>query len=392
MLKKMQKLSLCVMVMLMFWISGCKEEQVSPKPSIIPETRTEENFLASGETPELIEIELFGETATVQDRGEYYLFQGDIRLDKHDVNTHGKMEGTGINGRRWPSNRVYYRFEPGFPYKQLVLDAISHLQANTWLRFTESSVATDYIEFVYDSQSAYSNWIGKKGGRQVIGIPSWAVMGNVVHEFCHALGVFHEQSRTDRATSIIVNYNNIAPDWRSQYYTWADRGESGFNYGNFDFNSIMLYSSDDSYNGGWSMTDLSGNPFWGQRTALSNTDISLLRYMYPRIDVTISGPTSILTGMKPGKVFYTYTVNFGSFPSSSCSWSVKYGTNGPEQSVPGTTSSVMLTTRINNAIKDGVNEVNFVQVHCPATNQYAWLSVTVKDGYELSYTAGPTPD
>ena len=35
--------------------------------------------------------------------------------------------------------------------------------------------------------------------------------GTVIHEFMHAFGFHHEQSRTDRDDNVIINYPNIQP-------------------------------------------------------------------------------------------------------------------------------------------------------------------------------------
>jgi hypothetical protein len=308
-------------------------------------------------------------------------------LSKEDV-ANGKTKGAALYSSRWPSNKVYYRFSEGFPYTQKVLDAMAHIEQHTHVQFFARG-SGDYIEFITHPTSAYSDAIGKKGGRQVIALPHWATVGTAIHEIYHALGVYHEQSRTDRASAIIVNRENIPSDWRSQYDTWAERGDNGFNFYAFDFGSIMLYPSI-SYEDGWSMTRLDGTPFSAQREALSPTDIALMNTtMYPRIAATITGPTSILSGMKPGKQFYTYSINFGSDPySTNCTWTIR-AANGGIQTIPGTSNSISLTTRVNNAIKDGVNEVNYVEVHCMPSNQYLWLAVTVKDGYELSYSGTP---
>jgi hypothetical protein len=341
------------------------------------------------------EIDFLGQKCIVKEVPGYYIFQGDIRINRSEldsINTLPKFKGAAVNGRKWPNSKVYYRIQNGFPNSQRITDAIRHIQAKTNVIFSYSTTASDYIEIVYDATSTYSDWVGKKGGRQVIGIANWATYGNVVHELCHALGLFHEQCRVDRDNSIIINYNNIAPGWRSQYYRYTESGYSGFDFGTFDFGSIMLYSSDNSYNGGWSMTRLNGTPFLGQRTALSNTDISILNYLYFSIPVSIYGQTDLTSGIiKPG-MGYSYQVNFGSYGYSSCLWSIRWTSGSNQFVLPGTGRSVTVYIKYEPSIKDGKNEVNYLEVYCPDINQYAWLAINIKDGYRLYSSNGPTPE
>ncbi len=54
---------------------------------------------------------------------------------------------------------------------------------------------------------------------------------------------FHEQCRTDRDNYITINWNNIKSDKQHNFRTYVESGYSGENINQFDFNSIMLYSS-----------------------------------------------------------------------------------------------------------------------------------------------------
>jgi Astacin (Peptidase family M12A) len=127
-----------------------------------------------------------------------------------------------------------------------------------------------------------------------------------LHEFGHALGLWHEQSRNDRETRITVLYDNIVSDYTDQY----DKSSGdGAGYGTYDYGSVMHYAV---YNGVSKMSNGKQLPTFtvnnsfdpasevtdasqiGRRDALSGGDLKALSYLYGNIAPTITRvkPTS----------------------------------------------------------------------------------------------------
>ena len=60
--------------------------------------------------------------------------------------------------------------------------------------------------------------MGRKGGRQDIGVGKGCeYAGTIIHEIGHALGFWHEQSRSDRDTYVRVVWKNIEKKYHEQF-------------------------------------------------------------------------------------------------------------------------------------------------------------------------------
>lgn len=134
-----------------------------------------------------------------------YVVEGDIILTEEQVNLLSDGTRSAITGnivRHWTDGEVFYKFSSSFSKVNSVRTAIQAWEnAVVGLRFTEIfNSSGNYIEFV--NSDGNSSYIGMIGGRQEIKLYNDHV-GVAIHEISHALGLFHEQSRSDRNSWII---------------------------------------------------------------------------------------------------------------------------------------------------------------------------------------------
>lgn len=219
------------------------------------------------------------------------IFEGDIILGK--VSAGGLIESQGIGREgssfRWPNGVIPYIISSTLSttMQTRVNDAIVHWELTTDIELVPRTTQTAYVEFM--TGSGCSSSVGRQGVKQTINLASGCTTGNIVHEIGHAVGLWHEQSREDRDSHVVINSQNIQP---GKEHNFAKHVTDGFDIGSYDYVSIMHYSCTAfSVNGQNTITPInpplgvsctaSGMNRIGQRIGLSVGDKAAVRTMYP---------------------------------------------------------------------------------------------------------------
>lgn len=217
------------------------------------------------------------------------LFEGDIDLGpveyvaaEDDARTVGEVLQAAVTSnvdKRWKDGRVPVEVPPvGSAIRPLVAGAIQQINHGTNASFVPRTAEDqDYLTF---ELAAYcSSQVGRAGGGQVVQVSPTAAVGNLVHEFCHALGLWHEQSREDRDQFVRVVWSNILPGFE---HNFRQRVTDGDDVGPYDYGSIMHYPRDAfSVNGSDTLQSLQPGAEFGQRRSLSAGDIAAINDLYP---------------------------------------------------------------------------------------------------------------
>jgi len=175
------------------------------------------------------------------ERGEFY--QGDMRLAP------GTLQSikSGIIGDqyRWPNNLVIYWLNPGWTIDELniIQAALEEISANTCIKFAQRTDQVNYVNITREMDGCWS-WVGRIQGMQELnlqpGSPGCISKGIAIHELLHAIGFFHEHSRTDRDDYVEIIWDNIQPGFESNFEIEPNSEGYGIPY---DYGSVMHYSA-----------------------------------------------------------------------------------------------------------------------------------------------------
>ncbi|KAG8194532.1 hypothetical protein JTE90_013280 [Oedothorax gibbosus] len=145
---------------------------------------------------------------------------------------------------RWPNGVVPYIFDDIYSEedKEIIRSAMAEFEKETCIKWVERTDEDFYVEILVEN-GCWSE-LGRVGGVQSLSLESPTCMkkGVILHEMMHALGFYHEHSRTDRDDYVTVVWDNIEegmePHFEKKFPVDIDLLGLGY-----DYHSVMHYGA-----------------------------------------------------------------------------------------------------------------------------------------------------
>ncbi|XP_063293601.1 embryonic protein UVS.2-like [Pelobates fuscus] len=223
---------------------------------------------------------------------------------------------------RWNKDRngavnVPFVISADFSAQELdvITTAMQDFDTLTCVRFVPRSSEADYLMIIPDS--GCWSYVGKMGGPQEVSLSkdSCITKGIAQHELNHALGFFHEHSRSDRDNYIHINKNNIIVGLADNFDKY-NTNNLGLEY---DYSSVMHYGRfafSISQNLATIVPKPNSSVAIGQRYGLSNLDISKINKLY-----TCDACSTLLPDSTGSFVSANYPNNYPN--NAKCFWLIR---------------------------------------------------------------------
>ncbi|XP_021244531.1 meprin A subunit beta-like isoform X6 [Numida meleagris] len=206
------------------------------------------------------------------------LFEGDIKLD-------GMQERNSIIGDeyRWP-HVIPYVLDDSLEInaKGVILKAFEQYRLKTCIDFKPWEGEENYIS-VFKGSGCWSSVGNRQQGLQQLSIgANCDRIATIEHEFLHALGFWHEQSRSDRDDYVSIIWDRIQTGREHNFNKYDDKTSDSLNVP-YDYTSVMHYSKT-AFRNGTEPTIVTNIPYFmdviGQRMDFSDYDLQKLNQLY----------------------------------------------------------------------------------------------------------------
>ncbi|NWH31275.1 MEP1B protein, partial [Chloropsis hardwickii] len=184
---------------------------------------------------------------------------------------------------RWP-HVIPYVLEDSLEMnaKGVILKAFEQYRLKTCIDFKPWQGEKNYIS-VFKGSGCWSLVGNRQMGLQQLSIGAGCDrIGTIQHEFLHALGFWHEQSRSDRDDYVTIVWDRIQSGKEHNFNKYDDKTSDFLNVP-YDYNSVMHYSKT-AFRNGTEPTIITNIPDFidviGQRMDFSEYDLQKLNRLY----------------------------------------------------------------------------------------------------------------
>ncbi|WKY04599.1 hypothetical protein Q1695_005535 [Nippostrongylus brasiliensis] len=238
-----------------------------------------------------------------------YLFEGDINLSEEQLSgleavaeaKSRRKRSAYRDALKWTNNELFYYFDASIDagMKTTIKTALNYIQARTCLKFTESSTATQRVR-VFSGSGCYSAVGMWEAGQDLSLAPGCKLVGIAAHEFMHALGIKHTQSRSNRDSYLKLDLSNVDESLVHNYIKMEPSEE--IVYTPYEYGSVMHYDAKSFANSGNSMIATDGRYM---RTMGSNMvtfyDLQEINKHYNCTSICKTGATCLNGGVRNPK-------------------------------------------------------------------------------------------
>jgi len=192
-----------------------------------------------------------------------------IRLPLNSIVTSLGEDGLGLASPKavalWPGGRIPYQLPPKFDYQNewKVMVETWGRAGIQWVPRSENDRNYVFVQLTDDPSACGRSMIGMVGGPQLLTLKPKDKAGTcpmqtvIIHEAGHAMGFLHEQQRSDRDAHVTFDLSKIKypagmtesrkQEIRDMVMKQSNKIDGTENYGAYDINSIMHYSSSQTY-------------------------------------------------------------------------------------------------------------------------------------------------
>ncbi|WP_424533906.1 M12 family metallopeptidase [Sphaerisporangium viridialbum] len=180
----------------------------------------------------------------------------------------------------WPDGKVPYVLDPELSTsaREAIGQAMRDFHDSTCVRFIPRTDEAGFLN-IFPGNGCYS-YVGRIGPEeQDVSLGKGCERkGVAIHELLHAIGFFHEHSRSDRDSALTVHLENVAKGYESQFQKLTPPQNRLFSP--LDYGSVMLYGRNFFSSNGKDTLVPSVPVKIGQRIGFSPADLDAVRALY----------------------------------------------------------------------------------------------------------------